>query len=413
MKDAFVSEHFLESNRVPIDGDYDVLVIGGGVAGVSAALAARRSGCSTLIIEKSVMLGGLATLGLIAYYLPLCDGRGRKVIGGIAEELLHLSIKYGYDTLPEEWKRGGEGAGGGARYRTAFSSPAFAVALDEIVEQEGIEVLFDAVFSRPVLEDGLCKGVVVENKSGRIGYRGKVIVDATGDADVMARAGAECVEGANWLSYWAYFTDLDKMQQAVESGEVLRGIDLQALGVDLGKGNLPGESEKYRGIDARDVTRIVLDGRRLLRQELRDGRNRERSVLAIPGMAQLRTTRRIRGYYELTEANVFTRFDDSIGCTGDWRTAGPVYEIPYRTLLSRGIRNIITAGRSIASAGDAWEVTRVIPAASLTGQAAGTAAALAVAEGCDLSQIPVRKLQRQLADAGVLIHAGESELGVT
>ena len=399
-----MKEYFHESNQVPVDGEYAVLVIGGGVAGVSAALAARRSGCSTLIIEKSVMLGGLATLGLIAYYLPLCDGKGRKVIGGIAEELLHLSIKYGYDTLPEKWRHGNNGTKSSARYRTAFSPPAFAVALDEVAELEGIEVLFDTVFSRPVMKDGLCEGVIVENKSGRVGYRGKVVVDTTGDADVLARAGAECVEASNWLSYWAYFTDLDRMREAVEAGDVLRGINLKALGVDLGQKDFPPEPEKYRGTDAREVTRIILDGRKLLRQKLCEGRDKGRNVITIPGMAQLRTTRRIRGTYELTEKDVFTRFDDSIGCTGDWRKAGPVYEIPYRTLIAGGIKNIITAGRSIASAGDAWEVTRVIPPASLTGQAAGTAAALAVREGCALDEVPVKRLQKELAEAGVIIH---------
>jgi hypothetical protein len=404
-----MGEHFLESCQVPIEGEYDVLVVGGGVAGVSAALAARRSGCSTLIVEKSVMLGGLATLGLIAYYLPLCDGKGRQVIGGIAEELLHLSIKYGYDTLPEAWRSGNGGADAGGRYRTVFSPAAFAVALDEVVEQEGIDVLFDTVFCRPVMEDGTCRGIIVENKSGRVGYRGRVVVDTSGDADVMARAGAECADGSNWLSYWAYFTDLDRMGKAVESGDVRLGIDLRAFGVSLGKESLPGEPGAYRGIDAAQVTRFILDGRRLLRKVLRDGGRKEQSLLTIPGMAQFRTTHRIRGTYELTQRDVFRRFDDSVGCTGDWRKAGPVYEIPYRTLISRGIKNIITAGRSIASAGDAWEVTRVIPPASLTGQAAGTAAALAARDGCALDQVPIGELQRALAGAGVMVHWQERD----
>jgi len=401
--------HFLESCRVPIEGEYDVLVVGGGVAGVSAALAARRSGCSTLIVEKSVMLGGLATLGLIAHYLPLCDGRGKQVIGGIAEELLHLSIKYGYDTLPEAWRSGGGGADAGGRYRTVFSPAAFALALDELIEQEGIDVLFDTVFCRPVMEDGACQGVVVENKSGRAGYRGRVIVDTTGDADVMARAGAECVDGANRLSYWAYFTDLDGMAKAVESEDVRLGIDLKMFGVSLREEISPEDPRAYHGIDAAQVTRFILDGRRLLQEALCDGRRKELGLLTIPGMAQFRTTRRIRGWYELTERDVFRRFDDSVGCTGDWRKAGPVFEIPYRALVSRGIQNIVTAGRSIASAGDAWEVTRVIPPASLTGQAAGTAAALAVREGCDLDQVPMTKLQQELAGAGVLVHWQERD----
>jgi len=331
------------------------------------------------------------------------------VIGGIAEELLHLSIKYGYDTLPEAWRLGSGGADAGGRYQTVFSPAAFALALDEVVEQEGIDVLFDTVFCRPVMEDGTCQGVIVENKSGRVGYRGRVIVDASGDADVMARAGAECVDGANRLSYWAYFTDLDGMAKAVESEDVRLGIDLRTFGVSLREEISPEDPRLYHGIDAAQVTRFILDSRRLLKEALRDGRRKELSLLTIPGMAQFRTTRRIRGCYELTERDVFTRFDDSVGCTGDWRKAGPVYEIPYRTLISRGIKNIITAGRSIASAGDAWEVTRVIPPASLTGQAAGTAAALAVREGCDLDQVPTKKLQQDLAGGGVMVHWEERD----
>ena len=110
-----------ETNQISIADKYDVIVVGGGIAGVGAALAARRNGCRVLIIEKSVMLGGLATLGFIAYYLPLCDGRGKKVTGGIAEELLYLSIKYGYNDLAPEWKDG-TGVGTKKRFTSVLSS---------------------------------------------------------------------------------------------------------------------------------------------------------------------------------------------------------------------------------------------------------------------------------------------------
>ena len=128
------------------------------------------------------------------------------------------------------------------------------------------------------------------------------------------------------------------------------------------------------------------------------------SLLALPGMAQFRTTRRITGFYELTSADVFARFEDSVGCVGDWRKAGPIYEIPYRTLIAPGLKNMLTAGRTIAAKDDAWEVTRVIPVAALTGQAAGTAAALALESGEDVAQIDIQKLQTFLEDTGVLIH---------
>ena len=101
-----------ECGQVPFKGSYDVIVAGGGVAGVSAALAARRLGKSVLLIEKSLMLGGLATLGQINFFVPMCNGRGKQIIYGMAEELLRESIKYGYDTIPVEWQNGepGEGA---------------------------------------------------------------------------------------------------------------------------------------------------------------------------------------------------------------------------------------------------------------------------------------------------------------
>ena len=173
-----------ESTKIPIAGKYDVIVVGGGMAGVGAALAARRNGCSVLIIEKSVMLGGLATLGFIAIYLPLCDGRGKKVTGGIAEELLHLSIKYGYDNLDPAWKDG-NGTGAKKRYMSAFSPPEFIYALDELMMKEGIDLLFDTVFCRPVMRGDTCRAVIVENKSGRTAYEARMFIDASGDADVF------------------------------------------------------------------------------------------------------------------------------------------------------------------------------------------------------------------------------------
>lgn len=111
--------HFEEVRSVPIKDKYDVIVIGGGIAGVSAALAARRSGARVLIVEKSIALGGLATSGLIVFYLcALCDGYGRKIMSGIAEELLHLSIKYGYSgRYREEQGRAGRLPGSHVRRR--------------------------------------------------------------------------------------------------------------------------------------------------------------------------------------------------------------------------------------------------------------------------------------------------------
>lgn len=396
--------YIIENNHIPVVKEYEVIVVGGGVAGVGAALAAKRNGCKTLLIEKSVMLGGLATLGHIVIYLPLCDGNGRKVIGGISEELLQLSIKYGYDNLPYGWREGKETLVSGKRYSTIFNVPAFIVALDEVMEKEGIYLLYDTVFSTPILEGDICKGIMVENKSGRTAYMGKVIVDATGDCDVMHRAGVECAEADNWLSYWAYYSSLEDMKTAVESKDIMKAVRYKPLGATNTGHNAPTGSRKYMGTNADEITEFVMKGRKLVREDILKNSKKGYSYLALPGMPQFRTTRRIKGLYELKEDDVFKYFDDSIGCTGDWRKAGPVYEIPYRSLISREIKNIITAGRTIAATGDTWEVTRVIPPAAMTGQAAGTAAAIAIADGCSLHDVPIDRLQKKLSEDGVIIH---------
>ena len=127
-------------------------------------------------------------------------------------------------------------------------------------------------------------------------------------------------------------------------------------------------------------------------------------MISVPAITAFRTTRRITGLYELQPEDVHKHFDDSIGCTGDWRKAGPVFEIPYRTLIDPKLSNIIASGRMIASAGDAWEVTRVIPPAAMTGQAAGTAAAQAIKGKTSLQQIDISELQNTLEKTGILIH---------
>jgi hypothetical protein len=396
-------ESLRESNQIPVAGKYDVIVVGGGIAGVGAALAARRNGCRVLIIEKSVVLGGLATLGLIAIYLPLCDGRGKKVTGGIAEELLHLSIKYGYNDLAPEWKDG-KGVGAKKRYTTSFSPSEFIYALDELMTSEGIDLSFDTVFCKPVMDGRSCRGVIVENKSGRRAYTAKMFVDASGDSDLFFRAGAGCVEEKNYLAYWFYRTDLQRMQKAVESGNVMDGICLEWRGSFRQDGSYTLGQKNYRGTSGKDVTRFILNGRKILKEEMDRNRKDKGSLIALPGMAQFRRTRRIKGLYLLKETDALKHFDDSIGCTGHWMKPGIVYEIPYRALVSRDISNVLASGRMISASGDAWEATRVIPPAALTGQAAGIAAALAIRKKCPVAEVPVANLQKGLQDSGILLH---------
>lgn len=392
-----------EKLNTEVCGVYDVAVVGGGVAGVAAALAAKRQGAKTLLLEKQVVLGGLATAGHIAIYLPLCDGMGDKVIGGIAEELLLEAIRYGGGNLPEEWEGRPARAATQKRYRTGFNVPTFVLALDRMVGEAGVDLLFDTVFCAPVMENGRCKAVIVENKSGRQAYLCRAVVDATGDADVLARAGTPCAEQDNMLTYWSYCLTEDSLQHAITHKKIQNLLKLFFIGDHTG-GGLPEGSSKYYGTDVRQITEFLLKSRELAFKELiRQGM--EKLVFAsFPSMPLFRTTRRLEGEYLLGPADLQRRFEDSVGCVGDWRQAGPVYEIPYRALYSKKSSNILAAGRNIAATGDTWEVTRVIPAAAATGQAAGTAAALISADGCVAGEVDITRLQQILTKNGVLIH---------
>jgi hypothetical protein len=271
--------------------------------------------------------------------------------------------------------------------------------------QEGVDLLFDTLFCTPVTAGRTCRAILVENKSGRRAYAAKCFVDATGDADLAFRAGCDCVESDNWLSYWLYSTSMGSMEEALHTRHIERAIHLEELGADYTGLGAPEGTRKYKGTDATEVTEFVLEGRRLARERLGKLERATHSYLSLPGMAQLRTTRRINGRYTLNGDDVFRSFVDSIGCTGDWRKRGMIYEIPYRCLTTESMDNILAAGRCISASGEAWEVCRVIPPAALTGQAAGSAAALAVRANCSVQSVDVAELQALLAGSGVLPHA--------
>jgi len=390
-----------ENRKTEICGEYDVIVAGGGIAGVSAALAAARNGSKTLLFEKTIVLGGLATSGHVVYYLPLCDGRGNKIIGGIPEELLHASIKYGYDNLPEAWRSGPWHADEPKRYRSVFNASAFVMALDELVLDAGIDVLFDTVFCETVMHGRSCSAIIVENKSGRQAYACKALVDATGDADVLYRAGADCAEQLNHLTYWAYRAPYgggrapDKDRGAI--------LDLYTIG-NFNGSDLPPGLPEFRGTDVREVTEFVFKSRGMAFDALR--RNPELTFASFPSQAQFRTTRRLKGDHTLRTADAGRHFDDSVGCVSVWNVPEPVYELPFGMLKTELVKNVFAAGRIVSAAnGQAWEIVRAIPQCAMTGQAAGVAASLSAANGG--GEVCVADLQEILRNGGVMINMSD------
>lgn len=380
--------------------EYDIIVIGGGIAGCSAALAARRQGCSVLLLEKLTVLGGLATTGHIVIYLPLDDGYGRQVIGGISEELLLLSAKYAY--FGDDFSRWRET---GKRYECKYNGPAFSLALEELLLNEGVEILYDTLFAGADIEDGCCRAVYAENKSGRIRIPCRAVVDASGDADLFARAGEACVAGKNNLALWTYCVSTPDRFYQKRGGADAPGLKLVSLGkIDTAQ-QAQTYDRPYYGDTGEGVTRFILDGHRLLLENMKA----DPSLVpaSLPGMAQLRTSRRIEGAYELSDKDANAHFEDNIGGTGDWRKPGPVYEIPYRTLYTAGLKNVLSAGRCISTEGEAWEIVRCIPQAALTGQAAGTALVMVIASGETVQTLSVQALRARLKEAGVLLDINE------
>lgn len=395
----------IEDKRgIVVKGNYDVIVAGGGVAGVAAALAAAREGAETLLIEKGVVLGGLGTIGLISWYEPLCNGHGRKMIGGISEELLRLAIKYGPDDLPEEWRSGQPEQPTKRRYATHYSPTMFAMALDELLIENKVKILLDSLITYPVMEDGRCSGLIVEGKGGREFFGAKVIIDCTGDADVVQRAGVPCAEGENYLTFVAHAAAVEQAGKAVEDKNILRLRKWEFTGSDLsGKGH-PQGMKKFNGLTAQEVTEFVLKGRKLLFEKVKEKDRFLYDVMTLPTMAQFRTTRHICGEYELTGKDVFKNFEDSIGAVGDFRKPGDCYEVPYGCLYNSKFDNLLAAGRIVSAEGDGWEVTRVIPVAALTGQAAGTAAAICAKKDCSVGEIDMQLLQKKLESNGIMLH---------
>ncbi len=396
-----------ETGKVPVRGNFDVIVAGGGVAGVAASLAARRKGKSVLLIEKSLMLGGLATLGLVNLFVPMCNGRGRQIIFGMAEELLRLSIKYGFDTIPDEWKNGEPGEGAKSRYVTRFSPNIFALAMLDQLLNEGVKLLFDSVVSKPVMdnESGHCKGLIIENKSGREYYGAGMVIDTTGDSDILFRAGVPTIQGRNFFTYSGKAITLESCAKAVETGR----IDSVYTGRGGGGSNLYGKGHPegmdfFKGTTVEDVNDYLIKNQKIVIDRMKKEERFSRDIVMLPGMVQFRTTRCIEGDYILREEDKYVHFDDSVSAICDFERRDFLYEVPLRCLCRNGFDNLITAGRSASGVGYGWDILRVIPPAIVTGQAAGVAAAMALDTGKPVWGVDIKSLQDTLSKDGLMIH---------
>lgn len=383
-----------------MENRYDVIVIGGGIAGCAAALAAKRNGKTVLVVEKLTVLGGLATAGHIVIYLPLDDGYGRQVIGGISEELLKLSAKYAYYAGDfSKWKEEGK------RYECKYNGPAFSLALEELLLNEKIDIMYDSLFVGSSISGNRVESVFIENKSGKQEVFCKAVVDASGDADLFARANEKTAAAPNNLAIWNYCTQAEERYCQNRGGADAPGLRLVSIGkIDTSK-SAQTYDQPYFGDTGEGVNRFIIDGHK----RLLDYMKKDPSCVpaSLPGMAQIRTSRRIEGGYLLDNEDANMHFEDNIGGTGDWRKPGPVYEIPFRCLHGK-LSNVLAAGRCISTANEAWEIIRCIPQAALTGHVAGCALAMAIDENQDVRYIDVEELRNHLSAEGVILDVNKT-----
>lgn len=387
---------------------YDVAVCGGGFAGISAALAAAREGKKVILFEKQYMLGGLGTAGLVTIYLPLCDGFGRQVSFGIAEELLKLSITYGAEAkYPENWLDGiGSKTEKDKRYEVQYNPQLFAILAEQLLLENGVDILYGSYVVDVFTENNRITKLFIENKSGRTAYSIGAVVDATGDCDIAHFAGVPTAlfEQGNVLAAWYYYSNSS-------------GCHLQMVGASdtpeaerTGKEAKPLVNRRFTGLDGTELSQqVCLSHKKTLEHWLKTREADKDAVIStIATIPQIRMTRKIVGEYELAHTEMHTYFEDSIGMVSNWKKRGPIYEVPFRTLYNKTMKNLIVAGRCTSVNETLWDVMRVIPCCAVTGQAAGTAAAMTN----DFSSLDIAKLQEKLRSNGVVLHENDLRGGI-
>ena len=393
------------SKMLEVKKSYDVIVAGGGVAGVAAAVTSAKNGLKTLLIEKSNILGGLGTLGLINLFVPMCNGRGKQIIFGLCEKWARMSAEYGFDAIPSEWKNGEPKEPTEVRYIQRYSPYIFAFQLLEEIEKSGAELLYDCIVCDPIMDGNVCRGVITESKGGTEYYECKMLVDTTGDCDLLRRAGVPTVKGANFFSYAGKLITIDTCQRAVEKQDIREAF----CAVSGGSVNLWGDGQPkgvplWAGLDVDEVTDYLKTNQKFMLEKLKGDERKSREIAMLPLMPQFRTTCHILGDYSLKVEDAYKHFDDSIAAINDFEHRDYLWEVPLRTLCRRDYPNMITAGRSASGDGYAWDLLRVIPPAIITGQAAGEAVTLAIRDGVGVADVDIRKLQSKLEAENVMIH---------
>ncbi|MBB6470051.1 hypothetical protein HNQ96_005945 [Aminobacter lissarensis] len=428
-------DHIVENQgRIPVVAHADVVVVGGGPAGISAAVAASRNGAKVILLERYPYLGGLASGGMVLVLDDMSDGKNQTV-RGICSEVIERMERMGLCVVPPVTEHGSSpelyrkwGRWGVYHLHSkkkppeicpaaAFDPDAFKRASNDIVTDAGVNLRTHSWFSKTIVEDGRAVGVICETKEGRQAIMGSIIVDASGDLDVAASGGSAFTSGAFILTtvFRLGGIDTDEAERFEhESPEEFQKIDREVKRILGGswekwwlKTPLPGviwcncpHMAGFDGLKVEDLTRADIEGRRRMHDAM------DYAKAHLPGFANayfidvapqlgVRQTRLLQGQYVVTKQDVLERryFHDTVA-------RGRDYYYPYRSFLPKDVNNMLVAGRHYSSSSDAQKISREIPPCMAMGEAVGVAAAVALNAGVDVADVDIAKVRALLRSQG-------------
>jgi glycine/D-amino acid oxidase-like deaminating enzyme len=414
----------------------DVVVVGGGPAGIAAAVGAARNGAKVTLLERYNHLGGLATGGMVLVLDDMWDNHLNEIsVRGVCLTLIERMAARGLAMFPKQDEWGGSAASlrrwgrWGTHDFNSKQTPhpiCFAAAFDpdamkratlEMLDEHGVQVRLHSWFSQALVEDGAVRGVLCETKAGPQAILAGVVIDATGDLDVAASAGAPHVGGTYIMTTVFRLGGVDvERAERFEIEEPARHAELDAQAKRIVGGSwgmwwlrtpLPGivwcncpHMPGLDGLQVEDLTQAERAGRMHIHGLVEFARAN------VPGFEQcyivdvapqtgVRQTRLLDGEYVLTRKDLVerTRFADSIG-------RGRDYYMPYRVMVPREIDNLLVAGRHYSVTSQAQRTAREIPPCMAMGEAAGIAAAIALSSGGRVRDVDVQLLQRTLRKQG-------------
>ena len=388
--------------EIPVVDIADVLVVGGGPAGVAAAIAASRTGARTILVERYNHLGGLWTGGLV---LPLLSTHGIntknsqvQVIHGISDEIVNRLKKVGMVI---------------SEINPIVDPEAAKYVLEVMVKEAGVNMYYHCWVSNVIMEDSTIKAVVLESKSGRIAIKPKVVIDCTGDGDVFHLAGEEYDVMQYELGLVHRLGNVDRIDKS-KPGYKKMPIGGETPIPSVNWVNMTGG--KYEdALDFKRLSELQQEHRIEIWEQVQNIRStpgyEEVFLLDTAAQQGVRMSRFLKGEYRLTldDSMTYKSFDDVIGISGGWISVlykgkkvqwdkRPMWQIPYRSLVPQKTQNLLVAGRCFSFEKNLFQDTRIIGTCLVTGHGAGVAAAVAADSGDSTKKVNVGKVQKILRE---------------